>query len=62
MNKLSIGIVSLNNPDHVNLLIKSLIRNTRNPFEILLHVNGVSTQFDSIVRSEERRVGKECRL
>lgn len=39
---ISIGVVSLNNPQYVGLLIKSLKRNTRSKFEVLLHANMVS--------------------
>ena len=35
---------------------------TESAFEVLARANALAAQGKSIIRSEERRVGKECRL
>lgn len=45
MSKLSIVIVSLDNPAYFNLLMYGLVKNTRTPFEVLLHINSPSQEF-----------------
>ena len=37
--KISIVVVSLDNPEYFNLLMLGLAQNTKSPFEVLLHVN-----------------------
>ena len=44
---ISIAIVTLNNPEYLDLTIKSLIRNSSEEFEVLIHVNEYPSQQDS---------------
>ncbi len=41
---ISIAIITLNNPEYLDLAIKSLIRNSSEEFELLIHVNEYSVQ------------------
>lgn len=49
-NMISVGIVSLNNPEYVDFLIKSLKRNTRSDFEVLIHVNIDTGAFEDLFK------------
>ena len=48
--KISIGIVSLDNPTYLDLLLKGLYKNTVNSFEVLVHGNCPSKEFNIIVQ------------
>jgi len=41
---ISIAIVTLNNPEYLDLTIKGLVRNSSEEFELLIHVNEYSIQ------------------
>jgi len=47
---ISIGIVTLNNVEHTDLLLQGLKENTLTDFEVLVHCNGVSSQFNKMIQ------------
>jgi len=48
--KISIGIVSLDNPKYLDLLLNGLYKNTANSFEVLVHGNSPSEEFNFVVQ------------
>lgn len=52
---ISIAVVSLNNPAYLDLMLRSLRRNTEQPFEVLVHLNKCQSEDQEIANKWRSR-------